>query len=161
MQCNVLFFHSNRVMMRPGDIVAPGNYGRLIAEAGEGSPHWHREHVLERVRAEHYPQKPSRLRACFTTLGIDTAQFYHVHQCPEGTLYLVTLVDFSQPWHLGDFNVVQPLPGRDETMEETAHAYRTNRIRTNVEGVTCEEVVTGSALRVHGSIAPAGRLPAG
>lgn len=152
-------FHSNRRRMCNGDIVCPGNYGKLVMEAGEDGPHWVREQVLERVRAEDYCEKPSRLNACFGTLSPEAALFYHQHHCSEGFAYLVQLVDSSAPHHIGDFNAVQPPPAghplANLTMEEVADKYWSNSLRFSIEGhqgLVCEELVTGSALRVLGRV---------
>lgn len=148
---NKTYFHSSRQQLSPNELVEPGNYGKLIFEAGENSPHWEREQVLEKVRVEMFPNKPSRLNACFVTHDISTARFYHAHQCAEGQLYQVNIVDRYLPWHLGDFNCVQPLPNLNKTMEQIAEAYWSHSVHTNIEefpGLECEEIVTSSRLEV-------------
>lgn len=148
---NKIYYHSNRQRLCPGEFIEPGNYGRLVREAGESGPHWNREQVLERVRAEMFPNKPSRLNACFVTHDINTAKFYHRYHCAEGQLYQVMIVDRSLPWHIGDFNCVQPLPKVNKTMEQIAEAYWSYNLSTNIEGfpnLKCEEIVTSSGLKV-------------
>mgnify|MGYP006976729676 CR=1 FL=1 len=40
-------YHSTRNVLQPGDIIQPGNFGRIIAEEGEKHPLWDREQRLE------------------------------------------------------------------------------------------------------------------
>ncbi len=150
-----MIFHSNRLRMQHGDIVSPGHYGELVRSAGEHGPHWNREEVLERVRKDRYGEKPSRLNACFGTLSLDAAVFYHHHQYPEGFMYYVQVIDPSAPRHIGDFNAVQPPPRSRMTMEEVADGYWSGSLRFNIEGhpgLVCAELVTGSALKILGRI---------
>lgn len=147
----ITYFHSNRRILGIGALVEPGNYGRLVTQAGESGPHWVREAVLEGVRSKRFPTKPSRLSSCFVTDNIETALFYHRHHCSEGYLYAVEIDDPSQPTHIGDFNCIQPLPGRNQTMEQIAVIYWSGSLRTIIEaypGLVCDEVVTASTLRV-------------
>lgn len=102
-----------------------------------------------------YGEKPSRLNACFGTLSPEAAMFYHQHQCPEGFMYHVQLIDSSAPNHIGDFNAVQPPPGSRMTMEEVADGHWSGSLRFNIEGhpgLVCAELVTGSALKILGKI---------
>ena len=129
----------------------PGGYGQRVRNAGENGRHWVREQVLEQVRAERYPAKPCRLDACFATLNIQTAMFYHQHHCLEGLAYCVTLVDCSAPCHIGDFNAIEPPAGTDFTMERIADDYWSGKQLFKIDGcpdLVCEELVTSSALRV-------------
>ena len=128
------YFHSNRQLLRGGALVKPGNFGRLVHQAGESGSHWFRETVLEEVRRQQYSDKPSRLSSCFATDNIETAVFYHGHYCAEGYLYAVAIEDPSLPVHVGDFTCVQPMPRREETMEQIAERYWRHNLLTNVAG---------------------------
>ena len=125
-------------------------------KAGKHGRHWNREQILERVRAQRYSGKPSRLNACFGTLSPDAAMFYHQHHCREGLAYYVQLVDFSAPCHVGDFNAIQPPPPGHSlrlTMEEIADKYWSGVLIFSIKGhpgLVCKELVTSSALRVLG-----------
>ena len=146
-----VYFHSNRRLFNNGALVEPGNYGRLVRQAGESGPYWFRETVLENVRLARFPHKPSRLSSCFATDNANTALFYHQRECAEGYLYVVEIEDYSLPAHIGDFNWIQPVPRRSETMEQVANEYWRHSVRTNVvehPGLTFDEVVTGSKLRI-------------
>ena len=147
----IAYFHSNRRIFCSGAVVDPGSYGRIVIQNGESGAHWARETVLESVRSEQFPAKPSRLSSCFATDNIDTALFYHRHHCLEGYLYAIEIDDPSQPIHIGDFNCIQPIPGRTDTMEQIAEYYWSGSLRTNIAGhpgLVCDEVVTASRLRI-------------
>jgi hypothetical protein len=109
--------------LAPGSVVLPGNYGQIIRSVGQTHKHWHRETVLEQVRVQHFPDKPSRLASTFSCPTEDTARFYRTHLDPNSILYLVEKVEPDASEHRADFNVVQPLPRRPETMEQIADLY--------------------------------------
>ena len=61
------------------------------------------------------------------------------------------MVDSTAPRHKGDFNAVEPLPGRQETMEQIAFKYWQYILKTSVEewpGIECSEIVSLSPLKV-------------
>lgn len=139
------------MLLSPGSIIRPGNYGRIIRQVGEKHCFWQREAVLERVRAERFADKPSRLASCFACSSIDAARCYRDKQCPTCVIYTVEKADAKASEHRADFNVVQPLPRRSENMEQIAELYWRSALWCTVAewpGVRCEEVVTCSPLRI-------------
>jgi hypothetical protein len=150
-------FHSSPVLLAPGSIVLPGNYGRIIRHVGPAHSHYNREMILEHVRAQHFDDKPSRLESCFACITVESARFYMNTMAGKPgslsapVLYEVEKVDPGAPDHRADFNVVQPLPRRSETMEEIAHLYWRAALWCDIAGhpgLRCEEVVTTSPLRI-------------
>lgn len=150
-------YHSSPKLLGPIDIVMPGNYGSIILATGPTHPHWVREQALERIRASHFPDKPSRMTSTFSCSNLQTAEFYRrvpVRRREKAVmdfLYEVEKVKPNAIEHRADFNVVQPLPGRSESMDEIAILYWTAKLWTNVSdgpGIRCEEVVTASPLRI-------------
>jgi hypothetical protein len=152
------FFHSSPVLLSPGSIILPGNYGRIIRLIGPQHPLHARETVLENVRVQHFPEKPSRLESCFACTSEETSRFYvrAMATKPGGSAtwpiqYEVEKVDADAVEHRADFNVVEPLPGYPATMEEIAYRYWTASLWTNVveaPGIRLEEVVTPSPFRI-------------
>ena len=59
------YFHFVPILLEPGSVVVPGNFGRIMNIVGATHDLWAREMALEAVRAQHYPGKPSRLSANF------------------------------------------------------------------------------------------------
>lgn len=151
-------FHSSPVLLDIGSIILPGNYGRIINLMGNGHPLWQREQTLEEVRQQCYPVKPSRLRSTFCCTSLDTARFYMSVPALQGNrsalfpvLYEVEKVAADAVEHIADFNVVQPLPTRPETMAEIAVQYWEASLWITVAdaaGIRCEEMVTPSPLRI-------------
>jgi hypothetical protein len=153
-----LIFHSCPVLLKPGSTILPGNYGRIIRAIGEAHPLHNREAVLEQVRAEHFPDKPSRLDACFGCSSLEAARFYvrAMSQKAGGlatwpVIYEVEKTDPHAVEHRADFNVVQPLPRYSADMSKIAHLYWTAGLWITVSdapGIRCEEIVTPSPLRI-------------
>ncbi|BAL75982.1 hypothetical protein [Bradyrhizobium cosmicum] len=150
-------YHSGPKQLAPGDVIAPGNWGSIIAATGPSHHSWHREMTLEAVRSAHFPSKPSRLVATFSCANLATAEFYRQVAVSRGWkvtadhLYEIEKVDPLAIEHRADFNLVEPIPGRGETMEQIAFLYWTaGRWYTIADApdIRCEEVVTPSALRV-------------
>lgn len=144
-----VFWHCMPTLLGPGAMILPGNYGRVVSLLGERHQLWEREQTLERVRQSHYPRKPSRLRACFVLESSEVAEFYRRCNAPTTVIVRVRVADPSLPQHIGDFNCVQPMPRRAETMDEIAHHYWRYSLPTSVAefpGLPCREVLTASAL---------------
>jgi hypothetical protein len=139
-------YHANRLDLKTGELIHPGNYGRIIQQTGPSHLHWHRETILEKIRLQLFPEKPCRLNATFCCDSLQTAQCYKSSQHrSEDFLYEVELVDPAAPLHKGDFNAVQPMPRRSETMHEIAFKYWRYFLKTNVAewpGVECSEIVS-------------------
>ena len=144
-------FHSTHNKLESGMVILPGNWGNIILEQGETHPCWEREQVLERIRVEYYPEKPSRLKSAYCCETIEAAKCYKENNIPQGFIYEVNIVDETQPSHKGDFNCVEPLPGRPENMKEIAHLYWKYELKTNIQewpGVICSEILSLSGLKV-------------
>ena len=148
-------YHSSLSLLGPGSIVVPGNYGRIIRIVGESHRLWGREQTLEEVRKLEFPHKPSRLDSAFAYTSLETAKFHMNLPQVRGQLfpilYEVEKVDENAPEHRADYNVVQPLPRRPETMSEIARLYWTAGLWTSTVGgpnTKSEEMLTLSPLRI-------------
>ena len=70
-------------------------------------------------------------------------------------MYEVDVVDPKAPSHSSDFNVVQPLPGRPENMEQIADLYWKAALWITVSdkpNIRCEEFLSASPLKVVGRV---------
>jgi hypothetical protein len=144
-------YHCNRLDLAAGALVSPGNYGRIIQSTGPRHQHRDRETVLESVRQTYFPHKPSRLNSTFSCESIDTIRYYKQRLSPQDIIYEVEICAAAAPWHKGDFNAVEPLPRRQESMAEIAFKYWQYSLKTNVAewpGVECSEILSASALRI-------------
>lgn len=144
-------YHCTHRHILIGDIIEPGNWGYKIFEVGPTHNAWAREMALEAVRAWKYTSKPSRLKSSFACDNYETIQCYKSKNIPNGYIYKVEIVSTECLIHKGDFNAIQPLPGKSETMWQIADAYWQYKLRTDVAewpNVDCSELVIASSLRV-------------
>ena len=115
-----------------------------------------REVILEQVRKEEFPDKPSRFEAAFVLPTLEAARYFHTHNQPFGLICEVDLVEPDKPVHEGDFNLVQPKPGQPwlSGMADIAQCYwRGERSTiTDEQGqpvqTDCRELVICSPLRI-------------
>lgn len=150
-------YHAAPILLARKSIILPGNYGRIIRRTGETHPFYEREIVLEDIRKQCYPNKPSRLDSCFACVAEKTLRFY-VDSMSKKTdqfiwplLYEVEKLDVSAAEHRADFNVVQPLPGYDANMTAIAHLYWKSELWIEISeapDIRCEELVTTSPLKI-------------
>lgn len=149
-------FHVAPLMLGPGSVVLPGNWGRLLDEIGADHTSWERERVLESVRVQYFPDKPSRLNATFALLSLEEAQLYRRLCQPRCIIYRASFADLGARIHIGDYNAVDPIHGTGRSREEAAKRYWQGLDSTNIVGhedIKCRECVSASALvivnRVH------------
>lgn len=57
------FFHIAPMLLGAGSVILPGNWGRVLKLYTNANDVFYREHILETIRANEYPDKPSRLNA--------------------------------------------------------------------------------------------------
>jgi len=144
-------FHATHRELKVGEIIEPGNWGKKILEIGLTHPSWYREIILEAVRLFSYPVKPSRLNCTFSCDSFDTIKRYKQHNCPEGYIYKVIVLNPSLPTHKGDFNAVEPTPGSGLNMFQIANLYWQFGYKTSVDtwpGIECSEILSASALQI-------------
>lgn len=147
------FFHLASVLLAPGSVIEPGNYGRMLRayKPGVHDP-WRlaTELVFEQVRKTTRPDAVSRLGACFVfadqaaavneraLLGDDMAVTYEVE-----------LVDDAQPRFVGDFSLMSEafaLRGVALPFLPRVEALATKYWHGEPAGT--QEILTTSALRV-------------
>lgn len=81
-------YHFAPLRLRPGSIIEPGNWGRLlhfhpVVQTSTGKTGIEmllaRELAFEMVRAQRFVEKPSRMSCCFVLPTIEDAQKYRPH----------------------------------------------------------------------------------
>ena len=101
------FFHCAPILLGEGSIIRRGNWGRIIRlyQNQWGSyPVAFRERVLEDIRSQEFPSKPSRLNSLFLLPDLHGAETYQNH--PERRsliIYEVELVNPNCARHVGDW----------------------------------------------------------
>lgn len=145
------YYHCTHLNLGEGETIQPGNWGKILFNIGPNHISWKRELMLEAIRAEHYPEKPSRLYSCFGCYSLETIKLYQKLHCPEGYIYEVELIEHQAPIHTGDFNAVEPMPRHHANMIQIAFGYWKHEFKTEIDGweqIDCSEFVTTSTLRI-------------
>ncbi|QDM17541.1 hypothetical protein [Tardiphaga sp. vice278] len=102
------YFHCISTILNPGAIIEPGNWGRVIRNAGWAHNLSAREVVLEHIRQREFADKPSRLDAAFFFDDENEARFYANSDGRLITMipYEIELVKPDAPQHFGDWRNV-------------------------------------------------------
>ena len=89
-------YHIASAILAPGSIINPGDWGRMLRlyQVGQADiTNLLRETILENIRSQEFPDKPSRLNSSFAPPGIEAAQFFHTYHHRFGVMYRVRLID--------------------------------------------------------------------
>lgn len=146
-------WHYAPIQLEPGSIINPGNWGRIISEAGPSHHCFAQEQVLENIRAMTFPYKPSRLRCNFAFRSKESAIAYQTIQQEKGgyfnILYRVVPLLTNPSVHFGDYNLVEVTKHATNDVEANNNAghYWANTTKTEwsrFPGVSCEELLVES-----------------
>lgn len=143
-------YHSCSKRLNSGELVFPGNWGKVIHEWGPRHNCWDREQRLEEYRLNHYPDKPCRFRATYCCESLEAVLFHRRHHAPNSYIYEVEHIYPEMPSHKGDFNAVQP-PSANFSWDKIGHGYWGGKLRFCIEGYSdllCDEIVSESPIRI-------------
>lgn len=73
-------FYASGIRYEPGEVIASGNWGRVILSAGPGHSMYFRELLFEGIRVAVAPEKPSRLRCFFALRSLQDLARYQQDQ---------------------------------------------------------------------------------
>lgn len=92
---NKTFFHVCTLILEPGSIIKPGNFGRVIQLYRQRDLNIlpTRELCFEIVRLKQYPDKPSRLSCLFLSPTLEHAVRYVRNHCFSSLIYEVEIID--------------------------------------------------------------------
>lgn len=136
------YFHCASMLLGPGSVICPGNWGRIKHACGGNGAVLARELGLERIRAEHYSTKPSRLSSAFVSKSLPDAEQFRNKHALASIVYEVSLVEPGAPSHEGDYDVaMQGFVGL-RGIETIAHKYWRG------DGPGPRELLTLSPLRI-------------
>jgi hypothetical protein len=98
------YFHFAPILLAPGSIIQPGNFGRIIRIHGVAHNLYRREMAYEAVRQQYFSSRPSRLDClfCFPTMEEAELCRSHIKGYAESILYEVESTE-SDP-HIADMN---------------------------------------------------------
>ena len=144
----VTYFFCCSMLLAPGSVVEPGNWGRIIKlyKPSMNANAWAlaRELIFERVRLQNYAEKPSRFDAlflCFTEL--DLQEFRSMNSRPIDISYEVKLVDPEAASHTADWSTATTEQTDDfAAVERRAHTY------WQAQNIRQRELVTLSPIKV-------------
>ena len=148
MQSN--YFHAAPIPLKPGSVIEPGNWGRVIKATrfnNGGLPMFYiRELVFENVRLREFPALPSRFESAFV---FETAEAVIQFANGDGTrrdlCYEVEMVDPQANSHAAAINLV-----RDGQIGEFAIPFWENLAGNYWRGMGegTREILTLSSLRI-------------
>lgn len=103
------FFHVVNAMLEEGSVILPGNWGRCLRlyTGRDASAMLYREHVLEQIRTEAFPDKPSRLNCIFLLRTLAEAVRFRDSYTPLGVIYEVSVNTPHGSMHFGDYNFAE------------------------------------------------------
>ena len=147
------YYHSASVLLRPGSVIEPGNYGRMLGtyRNDNGPNGWKlaTELALETRRARDFSALPSRLSCCFAFLDVASALATRDRLGGlTNILYEVELADDDASSHIGDFDLISRcyIPRPDLAFLQTIEDVGTTYWRGKPGGT--RELLTNSGLRV-------------
>lgn len=108
--------------LKPGSVVLPGNWGRILALYKAEARKLRREAIFEEARLKIAPEAPSRFSAAFVFDSIDVAVSF-LPDRPLDLLYLVDLEDEQQPTFRADMKLVPQPDMEDSLIREHASRY--------------------------------------
>jgi hypothetical protein len=124
--CVTLYYHRSQLLYRKGDVIPPGNWGRVILGIGPAHKRFYPEYVLETIRRVEFTEKPSRMAAAFMFESHAGAVAWPrtVIQGIQEHVYAVTVPE-GVPTHHGNFGWIDAMPlyRTFEGVEECARRY--------------------------------------
>lgn len=144
---SILPFHLSSSLLGEGSIILPGNWGRLVRLIGVEHKEWLRENILEQIRANEFPDLPSRFDCIFYFEDLAEATFYQSSRpWPDfHLLYEVRLIEPNVPKHNADWKSTAPYVGDGEWARRY---WRGDIMPDRGPRVFCRECLTLSPLQV-------------
>lgn len=144
-------FHCASLPLARGSIIEPGNWGRIIRNAGWPHNLSGRETILEHVRATQYSHKPSRFEAAFFFDDENEALFYANSDGRQITMitYEVELLSSAAPQHTADWRNVAASGSLD--LKWASNYWSGQMLPMHADGkwnAACREVVAITAMKI-------------
>jgi hypothetical protein len=104
-------FHCARALYQPGDIIQPGNWGKVIEGIGISHDQAWREIAFEMARREVAPGAASRLRSVFCLTTEQDARAFAIRDMSGlAHIYEIEQVDDGVARHRGDLQAFAAFP---------------------------------------------------
>lgn len=126
------FFHVAPILMNEGSVILPGNWGRILRlyVPGQGNEVLYRESVIEQIRQEEFPDKPSRFDSIFLLESEYDAINYRNQNNRFGIVYEVIVDTSGKQLHRGSYNFNLP-----DTVLVNGNQQFTHPSILNIEGL--------------------------
>ncbi|WP_150116072.1 DUF2441 domain-containing protein [Desulfovibrio fairfieldensis] len=154
----VTYYHVTHPLIGAGSVIENGNFGRLLEKYMPGFGDistLYREEILELIRKEQYPEKPSRFNSIFLLDTLENAVIYRNFNAKNQNIYKVKVIDPEKPTHKGFWCPPFPIGNYRQYCFEYAKIYwkgeikRINIMNDNINTpVIPVEVIVESAVRV-------------
>jgi hypothetical protein len=143
-----LYFHFAPILLAPGSVIEPGNFGRIIRLHGANHFLHRREMAYELVRQNLFPLLPSRLDClfCFPTQQEANLCRAHIRGFADSVLYEVENTALNP--HLAHMNAIQhyQLPTFNHNL--IVDYWSGQQASTAPQGAIFREVLLPSAVKV-------------
>lgn len=136
------FYHCAPLMLGPGSVVSPGNWGRIKRRFEVDALKLLREVVFDDIRKREFADKPSRLECAFACPSIEAAEAYRAKNAQAGIIYKVELMEPDAPFHTADYQLFEMSFLGIDGAEDLARRYWRG------EDTGCPEVLTESSLLI-------------
>ena len=135
------FFHIAPMLLGAGSVILPGNWGRVLKLYTNANDVFYREHILETIRANEYPDKPSRLNALFVLDSFEEAQRYLNINNRTGLIYEVAVDVNVSTIHRANYNIPTSNFNLLECMPDVARKYWGEIPTENIETLIPDSAV--------------------
>jgi hypothetical protein len=102
-------FHVAPILLDPGSVILPGNWGRILRAYTQANDVLFREYVLEEVRKSRFPDKPSRFSAVFLLDTMEEAVWFRDNLANTSLVYEVEAETKGVVVHRGNYTKVGPV----------------------------------------------------
>src|SRR5688572_23108483 len=101
-------YYRSESLFEPGDVIQPGNWGRVISGKGPAHSAFYREYFLESIRRSEFQSKPSRMKAAFVFEDFEFARTWDRQKVEY--IYSVKVADEAAPTCRTDMSWLEILP---------------------------------------------------
>lgn len=104
------YFHVAPNLLGVGSVILPGNWGRVLRQygPGQGNEVLYRESIVEYIRQQEFPDKPSRFDSIFLLESLDEAILYRNLNARTSVIYEVSVETTNKKMHRGSYNFNLP-----------------------------------------------------
>ncbi|MGO7686258.1 DUF2441 domain-containing protein [Rhizobium ruizarguesonis] len=142
-------FHVTQAYLENGSVVLPGNYGRIIRDAGQAHNLALRESILEHIRETEFQNLPSRLDVAYYLDNLHQAVTYMaVENLVYLNVYEVERLEPSSPEARLDHRAVRPIGAVDFNWAQNYWAGQSYPVHSPLPAESYRETFSTSRLQI-------------